>query len=126
MKSLFDVVNQLSSSGNYEWQECSGFYEPFMINRAFANFHDCIMMANEMNSMAISKTPKKWQYDFYHHAIKIRKKRFASWAKPKKDERIKIISLSYKCSKTVAEQYNLVLTDEDVQSLKERMDHGGR
>lgn len=126
-KSIFDVIQQLSSQKDYEYTaETDQIYTPFMANRSFSNFYDTIMFAHEMNTLAISKTPKKWQFDFYHYAIKSKKKRFATWAKPKKDSRIKTISDAYKCSIKIAEQYNLILTDNDIAELEARMFKGGR
>jgi hypothetical protein len=126
-KTAFDVIQQLSSDRDYSYdEETNQLYAPFLINRGMSNFYDVIMLANEMNSMAVSKVPKKWAFDFYHHAIKVKRKRFAPWAKPRKDERVKIISDAYKCSKTIAEQYNRILTEDDIKDLEDRMFKGGR
>ena len=123
----FEIIQQLSSSREYKYgPEEEGAYAPFLTNRGFSNFYDCIMFANEMNTMAVSKTPKKWQFDFYHHAIHPKKKRFSAWAKPKQDTRTKIISEAYKCSTAVADQYNQLLSDEDIAELEARMFKGGR
>ena len=123
----FDIIQQLSSSREYNYgPEEDTAYAPFLTNRGFSNFYDTIMFANEMNTMAVSKTPKKWQFDFYHFAIHPKKKRFASWAKPRQDVRTKIISDAYKCSKQVADQYNQLLSEEDITELEARMFKGGR
>lgn len=126
MKNVFDVANSLSSTKTSDWSECESLYEPFMVNRFFSNHYDTAMVANEMNSIAASKIPKKWAFDFYKFAIKSKKKRFSAWAKPRKDERVKIISESYKCSKLIAEQYNLILTEVDIKELEAKMSKGGR
>jgi hypothetical protein len=97
-----------------------------MINRFFSNHYDTALIANEMNSLAASKIPKKWAFDFYNRAIKNKKKRFSTWAKPRKDERVKLISEFYKCSKLIAEQYNLILTENDIKELENKMTKGGR
>jgi hypothetical protein len=52
--------------------------------------------------------------------------KFASTTYLYKDERVKIISESYKCSKQIAEQYNLILTEEDIKELEAKMFKGGR
>lgn len=126
MKNVFDVANSLSSTKTSDWSECESLYEPFMINRFFSNHYDTALIANEMNSLAASKIPKKWAFDFYNRAIKNKKKRFSTWAKPRKDERVKLISEFYKCSKLIAEQYNLILTENDIKELENKMTKGGR
>jgi len=126
-KTAFDIIQQLSSERDYSYDaETEQLYTPFLTNRGFSNFYDTIMLSVEMNTMAVSKTPRKWQHDFYHHAILPKKKRFASWAKPIKDTNIQTISDAYNCSKAVAEQYSLVLTASDIEELTARMYKGGR
>jgi hypothetical protein len=97
-----------------------------MINRFFSNHYDTIMIAHEMNSMAASKIPKKWAFDFYKFAIKSKKKRFSAWAKSSSSADILTVSNYYKCSKQIAEQYLKVLTQDDIKELEAKMFRGGR
>jgi hypothetical protein len=126
MKNVFDVANSLSSTKTSDWSECETLYEPFMINRFFSNHYDTTLIANEMNSVAASKIPKKWAFDFYKFAIKSKKKRFSAWAKSTSSTDILTVSNYYKCSKQIAEQYLKVLTQADIEELKFKMYRGGR
>jgi hypothetical protein len=123
----FEVIQELSSSREYNYTpEIETAYAPFLTNRGFSNFYDTIMIANEMNTMAVSKVPKKWQFDFYHFVISPKKKRFAAWAKSSPSADIITVSDYYKCSKQIAEQYLKVLTQEDIKELEAKMFKGGR
>lgn len=126
-KGPFDVIQDLCSSRDYEYTpEVETVFNAFLTNRSMSNNYDTIMFSNEMNSMAMSKCPKKWMYDFYWHAITVKKKRFAPWAKPKNDNRLKIIMEAYKCSQIVAQQYSSVLTNDDLIEIEARLYKGGR
>lgn len=123
--SFFDIQNNLTSSQEYIFSdEIAKDYLPFMINRGMSNFIDCIMHANEMNVRA-NLTPKQ-QYDYYHYAIHPKKKRFAKWHKPAKDENISVISEYYKCNVALAEQYAALLSDDQLATIKEKLSRGGK
>jgi hypothetical protein len=123
----FDVIQDMCSLKIYEYTpETDQLLNAFLTNRSMSNNYDTIMLANEMNTMAVSKCPKRWIYDFYFHAITVKKKRYSPWAKPKSDNKIKVIMESYKCSQIVAQQYCSILSDSDIIELEERMSKGGR
>jgi hypothetical protein len=84
------------------------------------------MLSVEINSLGASKLSKKMQHDFFFHGINPKKKRFASWGKSKIDESIVLISEYYKCNKTLAEQYSKLLSEADLQEIRDKMFKGGR
>jgi hypothetical protein len=123
--SFFDIQNNLTSSNEYIFSdETSKDYLPFMINRGMSNFIDCVMHANEMNVR--SNLSPNQQYDYYHHAITPKKKRFAKWHKPAKDATTALISEYYKCSISLAEQYATLLNDEQLALIKTKLEKGGK
>lgn len=123
--SLFDVINNLSGSREYIYTpELESEIVPYMINNAMSQYYDCIMHANEINIRP--DLSKKMVYDYYHHAIQPKKKRFAKWATPKKDETVMLVARYYECNLTVAEQYLAMMSPEQVETLRKKMDTGGR
>lgn len=123
--NLFDISNNLTQSHEYIWSdELEKDYLPFLINRSISQHLDTLMHTNEMNIR--QELTKKQQYDYYHFAIQPKRKRFAKWGKPEKDETIQIVSDFYKCSKLIAEQYASFLKPEDISHMKEKMSKGGR
>lgn len=99
-------------------------YVPFMVNRGLSYFTDTIMYANEMNMHA--STPKKWQFDFYLHGVK-KKKRFAKWAKKDAStDDIKLVMKEYDYSAKRAQEALTLLTDHQLVELRAKYDTGGR
>lgn len=122
--TVFDVINNLTASKEYIYtKELEKDIVPFMINRAMANFYDCVFYANELNKC--KNLTKKQVYDFYHFGIQPKKKRFAKWGSPKKDETVMLITEYYKCNVKVAEQYLKFMSDADIASIREKLDKGG-
>lgn len=79
--SFFDYLNAINTTKKDLMKEdplSEKDYVPFMINRGLSYFPDTIMYANEMNKY--SSIPKDWQFAFYMHSIKP-KKRFSKWHK---------------------------------------------
>lgn len=123
--SFFDVLNNLTSSKEYTYtQELEADILPFLLNRGMSNFMDCCLHANEMNIRP--NVSKKQLYDYYHFAIQPKRKRFAKWAKPEKDETVNLIKTFYKCNIDVAEQYMKILTADDLELIKQKLSKGGR
>jgi hypothetical protein len=95
-----------------------------MVNRSISQHFDTLMFANEMNARP-HLTPRQ-QYLFYLTSIKPKKKRFAKWAKPEKDDAIQVISMYYKCNTNLAEQYASVISEDDIQLMRDKMSKGGQ
>jgi hypothetical protein len=99
-------------------------YSPYMVNRGLSYFSDTVMMANEMNRN--SGIPKKWQNDFLLNTIS-KKKRFSQWhKKDKNSESLQLIMEYYKYSTERAKEVLSIFTDGQIESIKQRMNRGGR
>jgi hypothetical protein len=99
-------------------------YSPYMVNRGLSYFSDTVMMANEMNRN--SGIPKKWQNDFLLNTIS-KKKRFSQWhKKDKNSESLQLVMDYYKYSTERAKEVLSIFTDEQIESIKQRMNRGGR
>lgn len=122
--SPFDIVQGLSTSKNDNWGEISEKdYVPFMINRAFSNYYDTVMHAQAMNQNSIAT--KRMQYDYYRLAVTPKKKRFAKWHKPEKDEIIALIQEAYQVSLDRARSYADLLNNQEIDLIKTKMYKGG-
>ena len=98
-------------------------YIPFLVNRSLSYHSDCIMYANEMNRRHF--LDKKLQNDFLINTVRSRKRPFAKWVKSEKSENIECVNLAYGLSDSKAIEALRLLSDEQIQLLKEKTDTGG-
>ena len=81
------------------------------------------MFANEMNSRHF--LDKKMQNDFLLNTIRSRKRPFAKWAKSVKSEDIECIKQTYNLSDSKAKDVLRLLSEEQIQLLKQKIEIGG-
>jgi hypothetical protein len=98
-------------------------YSSFMVNRGLSFFPDTVLLANEMNIN--HHLDNKLQYHFLMNTVS-KKRRFSKWAKSHKIESIEIIKQYYGCSDQKAKSILLLLTNEQINELKLRMNTGGK
>ena len=98
-------------------------YIPFLVNRSLSYHSDCIMYANEMNRRHF--LDKKLQNDFLINTVRSRKRPFAKWVKSEKSEDIECVKLVYGLSDSKAREALRLLSDEQIQQLKEKTNTGG-
>jgi len=98
-------------------------YQPFLTNRSLSYFIDTVLMSNEMNMR--SSTDNLLQYEFYLNSIRPRK-RFAKWVKPEEDNDLTTIIEYMKCSIQKAREYQLILSDEQLSVMKQKLEKGGK
>jgi hypothetical protein len=128
MSNPFDYVNSINTTKenlmrNTENDELAEKgYEPFLTNRSLSYFEDTIGMANEMNMR--SQTDSILQYEFLLNTIR-KRKRFAKWIKPEKNEQVAQIQEFYGYSRKKAEQAAMILTDEQINEINNRLQKGG-
>lgn len=124
MATLSDILNSLNKKSTYlNVKEVELDYTPFIINRGMSYFIDTIMYANEMNQY--SDCPKYAQYKFYYNGIQ-KKSRFSKWHKKSKMKNLDIIKEYYNYSDSKAEEALSLLTDEQIESIKDRLFKGGK
>jgi hypothetical protein len=98
-------------------------YIPFLINRSLSYHKDCIIYANEMNRRHF--LDKKLQNHFLINTIRSHKRPFAKWVKSEKSEDIECVKLIYGLSDSKAREALRLLSDEQIQKLKEKTNTGG-
>ena len=118
--SPFDYVKGINQK-TYS-SDLSG-YVPFLTNRAFSMHMDTIMLAEEMNQA--HRLDPRLQYDFYYHAVR-KGKRFGFPKKPETSEDLQTVMDYYGYSHTKAAQALQLLSPEQVNELRSKLDKGGR
>ena len=98
-------------------------YVPFLTNGAFAMHMDTILLAEEMNQ-AHCLSPEL-QYDFYYHAVR-KGKRFGFPKKPEKPADLELVQEYYGYSYQKALSALELLTPEQLDEIRQKMDKGGR
>ena len=97
-------------------------YPPYIINRCLSGHIDCVMYANEMNIH--HQLDKDMQYSFYLNSLR-KKKRFSPWLRKDKVTDLECIKSYYGYSNEKASQALKILTQEQINFIKQRLDIGG-
>ena len=98
-------------------------YPPFIINKCLSGFIDTIMVANEMNiSHYLSK---KLQYEFLLNIVRP-KRRFSPWLKKDKITDLEAVKTYYGYSNEKARSALNILSDDQLNSIKQKMTRGGK
>ena len=98
-------------------------YAPYIINRCLSGHLDCIMFANEMNKYSF--LDKDMQYSFYLNTLR-KKKRFSPWLRKDKVTDLESVKKYYGYSNEKASQALKILTKEQINFIKQRLDIGGK
>ena len=97
-------------------------YPPYIINRCLSGHLDTILFANEMNKYAF--LDKDMQYNFYLNTLR-KKKRFSPWLRKEKVTDLEIIKQYYGYSNEKASNALKILTPEQINYIKQRLETGG-
>ena len=98
-------------------------YPAFIINRCLSGHLDCILFANEMNKYHF--LDKDMQYNFYINILR-KRKRFSPWIRKDKDSDLDIVKSYYGYSNEKARQVMKILSTEQINYMKQRLDTGGK
>tara|TARA_R110000868_G_C10724389_1_gene751053 strand:- start:543 stop:923 length:381 start_codon:yes stop_codon:yes gene_type:complete len=98
-------------------------YNAFTINRSLSYFNDTILAVNEMNRL--HHVDKKLQYHFLINIIR-KRKRFSKWNKPDLVNDVEVVKEYYGYSNEKARQVLSLLTSDQILSLREKVQKGGR
>ena len=98
-------------------------YPPFIVNKCLAGHIDCIMFANEMNKN--HQLDKDMQYSFYLNSLR-KKKRFSPWLRKDKIDDLECVKNYYGYSTEKALQALKILSSEQINFIKQRLETGGR
>lgn len=123
LKDWLSSINQTKDNILDEDLSLEKEYPPYIINKCLSGHIDCIMYANEMNKN--HRLNKKLQYDFYINIIRI-KKRYSPWVKKEKIKDIEYVKSYYGYSNEKAEQALKILSKEQINFIKQKLDVGGK
>ena len=98
-------------------------YNAFMVNRGLSYFNDTVLMANEMNINP--QLSNRQQYDFLRGIVR-KRKRFSKWVKAENVDGVDAIKELYGYSDMKAMQALVLLTPDQIEAIKQKVDHGGR
>tara|TARA_E500000331_G_scaffold182652_1_gene175984 strand:- start:2022 stop:2396 length:375 start_codon:yes stop_codon:yes gene_type:complete len=98
-------------------------YPAFVVNKCLSGSLDAVLFANEMNKS--HHLDPKLQYDFYVNSLR-KKKRFAPWLKKGKIDDLDAVKKYYKYSNEKAQQALRILTREQIDYIKQKLNTGGR
>jgi hypothetical protein len=97
-------------------------YAPYIVNRCLSGHLDTILYANEMNLH--NHLDKDMQYQFFLNSLR-KRKRFSPWLRKDKVENLNIIKKYYGYSNEKALQALRLLTNEQLDYIKKRLETGG-
>ena len=97
-------------------------YPPYIVNRCLSGHLDTVMFANEMNKFP--NLDKDLQYHFFLNTLR-KKKRFSPWLRKDKVTDLEIIKQYYGYSNEKALNALKILTPDQINFIKQRLDIGG-
>ena len=119
---LKDWLNSINFTKEDLSEEASS-YPPYIVNRCLSGHLDCVMFANEMNIW--NQLDKDMQYSFYLNSLR-KKKRFSPWLRKDKVTDLQCVKKYYGYSNEKASQALKILTTEQINFIKQRLDIGGK
>jgi hypothetical protein len=123
LKDYLNAINhtkeKLLDSDDEDWEKK---YPPFVVNKCVYPFQDTIMLVNEINQLP--HLDKKLQFDFLLNSVRSRK-RFTPWLKANKLDNLEDVKEYYGYSNEKAKQALDILTDEQIATIKQKLNKGG-
>ena len=123
LKDWLNSINFSKTNLMDEDPDAKKDYAPFVINRCLSGHLDCILFANEMNKNHF--LDKDMQYTFYLNTLR-KKKRFSPWLRKDKIEDLETVKQYYGYSNEKAYQVLKILSNEQIDYIKQRLEIGGK
>ena len=123
LKDYLNAINhtkeKLLDSDDEDWEKK---YPPFVVNKCVYPFQDTIMLVNEINQLP--HLDKKLQFDFLINSGRSRR-RYTPWLKANKLDNLEDVKEYYGYSNEKAKQALDILTDEQIATIKQKLNKGG-
>ena len=123
LKDWLNSINFTKQNLIEEDPDAISKYPPYIVNRCLSGHLDCIMFANEMNKFP--NLDKDLQYSFYLNTLR-KKKRFSPWLRKDKVTDLEIVKQYYGYSNEKASNALKILTTEQINFIKQRLEIGGK
>jgi|TARA_B100000925_G_scaffold286782_1_gene265026 hypothetical protein len=118
---LKDWLNSINHTKE-DLSEDMSSYPAFIVNKCLSGHLDCVLFANEMNMN--SHLDKDMQYSFYINTLR-KRKRFSPWLRKDKIEDLDVVKQYYGYSNEKAQQALKILSREQLDYIKQRLETGG-
>ena len=122
LKDWLNSINQTKENLTDENPEAIKEYAPFIINRCLSGHIDCILYSNEMNLN--HQLDKDMQYSFFLNTIR-KRKRYSPWLRKDKIKDLECVKSYYGYSNEKASQALKILSKEQINFIKQRLEIGG-
>jgi hypothetical protein len=121
---LKDWLNSINFSKENLIEDSSSIkdYSPYVINRCLSGEIDCVLFANEMNLN--HHLDKYMQYSFFLNTIR-KRKRYSPWLRKDKIKDLECVKRYYGYSNEKASQALKILSKEQINFIKQRLEIGG-
>lgn len=123
LKDWLNSINQTKKNLIDEDSSLEKEYPPYVVNKCLSGSIDCVLLVNEMNMN--HSLSRKLQYDFLINTVRV-KKRFSPWIRKEKIKDIDAVKSYYGYSNEKAEQSLKILSEEQLNFIKQKLDTGGR
>ncbi len=122
MSELFKVVDNIIYKKQYD--EDLNAYNPFIVNKALSMNVDTTWYANDMNMAHYLS--HRMQYDYLFYSIKATK-RYNRWVKASQNDQqdLELIQKYFKYNRQKAKQALRLLTKDNLDQIRKRMNTGG-
>ncbi len=121
MMELKDWLNSINFTKE-DLSEDIKEYPAYIINKCLSGQIDSVLFANEMNMN--HHLDKDMQYSFYLNSLR-KRKRFSPWLRKDKLKDLECVKQYYGYSNEKASQALKILTNEQINFIKKRLDIGG-
>jgi len=122
LKDWLNSINFNKDDLTSDDPECIKEYPSYIVNRCLSGHLDTILYANEMNLHP--NLDKDMQYQFFLNSLR-KRKRFSPWLRKDKVDNLNIIKKYYGYSNEKALQALRLLTQQQLDYIKKRLDTGG-
>ena len=122
LKDWLNSVNFNKDDLTHDDPDCIKDYPAYIVNRCLSGHFDTVLYANEMNLHP--NLDKDMQYQFFLNSLR-KRKRFSPWLRKDKVENLNIIKKYYGYSNEKALQALRLLTNEQLDYIKKRLETGG-
>lgn len=121
LSDFFNSINK-TKKNIIEDDRSEKAYVPFVVNKSLSYHKDCIFHVNLMNMNPL--LDRKMQYEYLLYALP-KASRYGKWHKAD-GERIEPIMAFYGYSRSKAMEVAAILTDKQLDSIKEALNTGGK
>ena len=122
LKDWLNSVNFTKDDLTVDDSDAIKSYPAFIVNRCLSGHLDTILYSNEMNIH--NHLDNDMQYEFYLNSLR-KRKRFSPWIKKDKIQDLDIVKQYYGYSNEKASQALRILSKEQLDYIKKRLDVGG-